>query len=230
MAPRLTDDNLRTLAASQMFLDIPEEEIPALLEWLDARTESYAKDELVFLIGDSVSRAAVVLEGSLAASFLDERYNNVGVTTFGEGETFGEALACLEDSYSIIEMRATTDCRIVLLDLGGALRRSDFDTPAKLTFNANLIRAFARRALTLNQKIRILSQRKLRDRVKVFLRTQKAEPDGSVRIPYGRSEWAEFLGANRSALSRELSAMQKEGIIELSGRLVRVLDRGFLSS
>ena len=81
----------------------------------------------------------------------------------------------------------------------------------------------------LNQKTRILSQKKLRDRIKVFLRGQSVEEDGSVRLEFNRTELARFLGVNRSALSRELSRMRKEGVLSLDGKSLRLLDRGFLT-
>ena len=96
------------------------------------------------------------------------------------------------------------------------------------TLASNLLRDFARQNFFLNRKLRIMSQKRLRDRVKVYLRGQGVAPDGVICVPFSRSEWAEFMGVNRSALSRELSNMQAEGILEIVGKDVRILDKSFL--
>ena len=75
-----------------------------------------------------------------------------------------------------------------------------------------------------------MSQRKLRDKIKVFLRQQDISKDGIIRIRFKRNELAEFLSVNRSALSRELSAMQEDGILTVDGNSFHILDRTFLLS
>ena len=67
--------------------------------------------------------------------------------------------------------------------------------------------------MILNQKVRILSQKALRDRVLVYLGTLKKDKDGFVKIPFTQTALAEHLGVNRSALSRELGRMQNEGLL-----------------
>ena len=41
----------------------------------------------------------------------------------------------------------------------------------------------------------------------------------TIRLPFTREAMAVYLGVNQSALSRELSRMQKEGIIRFQGRV-----------
>ncbi len=68
----------------------------------------------------------------------------------------------------------------------------------------NLMRDFARRSLFLNQKIRILGQKKLRDKLKIYLVSLPSGTDGKINIPFSKAELAEYLYADRSALSRAL--------------------------
>ena len=46
----------------------------------------------------------------------------------------------------------------------------------------------------------------------------------------GRGEMADYLCVDRSALSRELGRMQKEGILTYQGQVVHILDSEFLSA
>lgn len=86
---------------------------------------------------------------------------------------------------------------------------------------ANLMQEFARQVLAFNTKVRILGQKRLRDRLKIYLQTLTTDDDGVYTLPYSRSALADFLCVDRSALSRELCRMRDEGI--LSFRAVRFL-------
>ena len=60
-----------------------------------------------------------------------------------------------------------------------------------------------------------LTEPQLRRRILLFLRDRREEAGSDYfRLPYSRQEMAEVLGVNRSALSRELGRMQREGLLE----------------
>ena len=82
----------------------------------------------------------------------------------------------------------------------------------------NLIRGLAAQNVYQNRKVRILSQKKLRDRIGIFLGEMLRQPDGAIRVELTTTAMAEFLGVNRSALSRELGAMQDEGLLRIEER------------
>lgn len=47
---------------------------------------------------------------------------------------------------------------------------------------------------------------------------------GQIALKVSREFIAAYLAVSRPSLSRELSAMQREGIIEATGRTIRILD------
>ena len=64
-------------------------------------------------------------------------------------------------------------------------------------------------------KIKIISHYKLRQKIIAYLLFEKQKNNSNVfTIPYNREELSKYLCVNRSALSHELSAMQKEGLIK----------------
>ena len=87
---------------------------------------------------------------------------------------------------------------------------------------------FARQVLAFNTKVRILGQKRLRDRLKIYLQTLTPNADGVYVLPYSRTSLADFLCVDRSALSRELCRMRDEGILSFSGSRIRILDSSFL--
>lgn len=54
---------------------------------------------------------------------------------------------------------------------------------------------------------------------------QRQDAQGRVLGELGREEMADYMGVARPSLSRELGAMQNEGIIALHGRAIEVVDQ-----
>ena len=224
----LTEKDFQTIAQCGVFQGVESRELPDALRFLDAYDRAYKKGEMIFLIGEPVRYAGITLEGVAELSFLDESDNSVNMNHFAKGAIFGESLSCSEGNKSPVQMEALTDCRILFLRFENILNAKRLDSGYQARMASNLLRDFARQNIFLNQKARIWGQKKLRDRIRVFLREQPIEKDGSIRLRFSQTEWARFLGVNRSALSRELSRMRKEGVLSLDGKSLRLLERGFL--
>ncbi len=225
-----SSQDLSCITNCALFRGVSGDEFEAALEFLCASEKSYKKNTMIFLIGDPFRYAGLVLEGTVELSFLDEGDNSVNMNHFSVGSIYGESLACAEEARSPVQMQALTDCRILFLDLKRIVKADCLAPGYQSVIGANLLRDFARQNVFLNQKVRIMSQRKLRDKLKVFFRQQTMTGEGAIRLRFNRNQLAEFLGVNRSALSRELSMMQEEGILTVEGNHFRILDRSFLLS
>ena len=93
---------------------------------------------------------------------------------------------------------------------------------------ANLMQDMAQQLLFFNTKVRILAQKRLRDRLKIYLQTLTPDNKGCYHLLYSRTELADFLCVDRSALSRELCRMRDEKLLEFSGAKIKILDDNFL--
>ena len=69
--------------------------------------------------------------------------------------------------------------------------------------------------IRMANKVEILAERSLRERILVYLNilTGKAGSN-TVTVRMNREQMAQFLCVNRSALSNELNKMKKEGVID----------------
>ena len=72
----------------------------------------------------------------------------------------------------------------------------------------------ARRTLSMNDRIQILSKSTLRGKILAFLSQYAQKYGPSFTIPFDRQSLATYLGANRTALSRALSSMRRDGILD----------------
>lgn len=68
--------------------------------------------------------------------------------------------------------------------------------------------------LMLTKKMDIITPKSLRERVMEYL-SQESVKQGcrTVTVPFNRQQMADYLSVDRSALSAELSRMQRDGVI-----------------
>lgn len=182
---------------------------------LKGRVKRYKRDELILRLDDDLIKAGLLLKGRIESSFQNESFNQITVNYLSCGEMFGEALVCSGIKNSPVQIRAVEDCAILFIDLK-QIYNEEIKSDLNTVLAANLIKSLAGKNLILNQKIRILSQKGLRDRILIYLQTLPSDSNGYVRLPFTQTALAEYLGVNRSALSRELGRMQNEGVLKMS--------------
>ena len=211
-----------------MLAGIAPRKYAEVMRCLDARTQSYPKGAHIAELGQQAKNTGVLLEGTLEEFLYDENGNQVNLHHIGPGEIFGAELACMGNAASPVCLRATADCTVLLLNFGNLLSEQTMTCPCRLQVTGNLMQSFARQVLFFNTKVRILAQKRLRDRLKIYLQTLTPSAEGVYTLPYTRTELAEFLCVDRSALSRELCRMRDEGVLQFSGAKLKVLDPDFL--
>ena len=197
---------------------------------LQARTIDYQRGVHVAEVGEATRCAGVLLRGGIEEFLYDENGNQINVNHLTSGEVFGVELACSDLAASPVQLRAITDCEVLLLNMDSLFDKMEKPCPYKMRVATNLLRIFARQTMFLNLKLRIMGQKRLRDKLKVYLQSQRPQIDGTIVLPYNRNELANFLYVDRSALSRELSRMQQEGILTYQGSVFHILDRSFLQN
>lgn len=109
------------------------------------------------------------------------------------------------------------------LDVGDKPRRS------ALIVQRNLMKIFAGKAYGMHMKLKILASGTLREKIVRYL-FPHVDEHGHVTLSVSREFIAAYLAVSRPSLSREISAMQREGIIETTGRSIRVLDMDLFES
>jgi DNA-binding transcriptional regulator LsrR (DeoR family) len=77
----------------------------------------------------------------------------------------------------------------------------------------------------LNKQVEYLTIKSIRGKISTFL-IEQYNTFGSLTfvLPMNRKEFAEFLNVSRPSLSREMSRMRDEGIIDFHMSAVKIID------
>ena len=214
-------DYLSSIRKCYLFDGIEDEQLTEAIMLLNGRIRKIQKDEFIVRLGDELKSAGLLLRGRIESSFQNESFDQITMHRFGGGYLFGEALVINDTKISHVQVRAVEECTILFIDLK-TIYLSEETSPLRLNLAGNLIKSLAKKNLILNQKVRILSQKGLRDRIIIYLSTLPKDSEGFVTIPFTQTALAEHLGVNRSALSREFGRMQDEGILVIDKNKMRV--------
>ena len=115
----------------------------------------------------------------------------------------------------MVDVVAAEDTTVLFLNLSKVLATCPRACPHHSRTSANMTEIIARQSLALSRRILHVAPKTIRGKVLAYL-SDVAERAGKREfdIPFDRQQLADYLGVDRSALSAELSRMQKAGLIE----------------
>lgn len=209
------------LSQCPLFQNIPEEDLEELITFLHGFVKTFRKNDLIIGLDEPFRHAGVVLSGKIEVSYTNNRFDKLNVNHFSPSNIFGEALALKKTTYSPVQVQAVSDSMVLFLDLNYLFVSTD-RCCATCSFHhqllLNIIQRMVNQNLFTNLKLRILSQKSLRDKILVYLYSIHPDKKNARTVPFSQTALAEFLNVNRSALSRELGRMQDEGILRIHDR------------
>ena len=133
----------------------------------------------------------------------------------GRGGLFGEAFSCAGKGTLPVSVAASETTGIMLIDYRKIVTTCSSACVFHMQLIKNMMRILAEKNILLTQKMEHLAKRTTRDKLLSFLSAQALlAGSDTVDIPFNRQELADYLCVDRSALSRELGAMQAEGLLK----------------
>lgn len=203
------------ISASPLFQGISAENIQGMMKCLSAVRRTYRKGEMIFCAGEDAKMMGMVAAGSVEIVHDDFWGNRQIMGTAHVGELFGESYACMPESVFLVSARAAEDCEILFMEVGRILTTCSPACEFHSRLIHNLLYVLASKNLRLTQKIEHMGQRSIREKVMAYLSFQaETYHKETFEIPFNRQQLADYLAVDRSALSAELSRMQKEGLIQ----------------
>jgi CRP-like cAMP-binding protein len=197
-----------------LFENINKNDLNSLMSCLGTRQMRYSKGDYLWLAGDHLTEVGILLEGSLQILRDDAAGNRLIVDDLYPGSLFGEAFVCAGVEKSPVTVLAAEDSSILFIQLKRITTLCSSACVFHSTLIANLLKIIAKKNMVLNNKIHLLSQRTIREKIITYLLMQVEKHNQPYfNIPFTRHELADFLCVDRSALSRELGKMQEDGLI-----------------
>lgn len=213
--------NTGVMRRCPLFEGLSDDEIAEALRFYGALEKSYAKGEALIRPGDRVTRFGLVLSGTVQVMMDDLDGLRMIMATVSPGETFGESLCYRAVAESPVYAAASENAVVLWLSADGFRD----DTGGHCAHCRRFIQMLTMKTLSMNDRIQVLSKPTLREKLLALFSQYSAREGRTFRLPFDRSDMAAYLGVNRSALSRELSRMKEEGIIDFYKSSFSILNR-----
>lgn len=204
------------LSKTTLFRGTAPEDIPGMLSCLGAETRQFQRGNVIYRAGDTVSAVGLVLSGSVSIEN-DDVWGNKSILDYaGPGQVFAETYACVPGAPLMISVVAAETAEILFLDMSRVLHVCS----NACTFHNDLIRNMlsiaSQKNLNLSRRIFHTSSKSIRGRLLSYLSFQATQQDShSFDIPFNRQQLADYLSVDRSAMSNELSKMQRDGLLRV---------------
>lgn len=210
-----------------LFQGLDREEINEVLQKFHGLIKHFPKSDYIYLAGDCVENLCVVLEGTVQMIKEDIWGEKAIIANLGAGSVFAENFLGKLGDRSVVSYFVASDSEILMLPLGRMLFDSNTSSKASQRLMCNIVSILADNNTRLIEKTEILCKKTLRSKIFAYLE-QEARNQGCRRftIPFNRTDLANYLDADRSALTRELARMKEEGLINYNKNTFTILENG----
>ena len=197
-----------------LFRGFSEKELSKALSSFTAKEQNFKKGNVILSAGSTPGVIGIVISGSITILSDDIWGNRTILSNVKSGGLFAEAYALLEDEPLLVDVMANEDCSILFLNIKKTLSPSKSPESWNYKFIQNLLLISSRKNLILSGRSFHTAPKTIRGRVMSYLNAISLQKGAKeFDIPFDRQQLADYLNLERSALSKELGKMQKEGII-----------------
>ena len=205
------------------------EQIASVLHCVGASVREAGAGEYILHAGSETHAMGLLLSGAALAVQEDLWGERNIMGNILPPDTFAEPFAATPGAVLNVSIVARTASVVMFLNIGRLLTVCSETCPQHARLIRNLVSVLAGKNLRLNDKITHMSKRRTREKLLSYLSSESLRQKSlEFDIPFDRQQLADYLCIERSAMSAELSALRKAGLIESDRshfRLIAPLDR-----
>lgn len=232
----MDDRDIARLGASSLFSGVDVLELAGFLANSPWSVREYAAKTVVLLAGCAYDELRIVLDGEAEAEMAGAGGRSTIVESFAPQEAIATAVLFSPDPILPVTVLARSDLRVACLPRKTLLSLAAAFPPVLEA----LLSDMGGRLALLADKYRALSFETLRERLADWLLRRAGRypeaggPGGdgyqlsglAVRLPESKERLSAAFGVARPSLSREFAWLEDHGLIEMRGRVIRIVDEG----
>lgn len=206
----MTGEDLRGVP---LFKDLLPREIEQFMKFTGTTVRNYHRGERVLEAFVPNANIGIIVRGEAQLLSLDRLGNETVGHTIESGAMFGAVSAILGEDIIAVSVQLTTDAVIMWVPYRSLLIAGPKLGRMHGIVMKNLLETFTRKNVMMMQKVELLSQKNLRERIILYLLQREfRQQTEKVKVP-GRVQLAKELECNRSSLTREISSMKADGLV-----------------
>ncbi|NLO37483.1 MAG: Crp/Fnr family transcriptional regulator [Clostridiaceae bacterium] len=221
----MTDRWKSVLMDTRLFAGLSSEQLDVLLACFRAIERSFAKGDLLCLAGQPQTTVGLILDGRVLVQQEDEAGSRLIIGLFGAGDLFGEVAAFAGNGVWPNTVVADSGGAVLFIPFEKISRPCCRACDAHQVMAANMLGILAGKAMLMNKRIGYIRLKGMRQKLAAFLYDQYRQ-NGSCtfRTQMNREALADYLNVSRPSMSRELSRMKTDRLIDYYRSSFTVID------
>ena len=204
-----------SLQNSSLFNGVSTKDMLKLCDCLCAKEKMFESGEFVFHAGDRVRFVYFIVSGSVHIINEDFWGNQSLIETMNRNVLFGEAYVFSKRENHIVSVVAAENCVILEISPDKLFEACANGCEGHTKLIRNTLGIVSEKVVRLTEKQRYIMRRTTREKLLSYLSVcARKEKKNTFSIPYSRQQLADYLCVDRSALSHELSKLQKQGMLQ----------------
>lgn len=206
--------NTDLILNSHLFKGCNKDELDNIFNHLDFKIKTYIKSDVILSQGNTTSELGFVMSGSVRIENVDFSGNMTVLSIVSKGGVFAESYALVGNEPLLINAIANENCEVIFIDVNKLFCPCTHCTSRHIIIE-NLLHISAKKNMELSKRNLHIGYKTIRERLLSYLSYQSlVNKSLSFTIPFNRQQLADYLNLDRSALSKELGKMKRDGILE----------------
>jgi len=212
------------LHSISLFDGLTDMEIDHLLKCMLTFKKEFDKGEIAYLEQENIKYIGIILSGSVHMIKEDIWGHRTLLSYMEAGELFGESMAVQKVNLASVTFQCAEKSEIMFVPATNIIHTCPMQCHFHQKLAENMFNLLGEKSLRLMEKINIASKPTLREKILAYLSLlSQKQNKRTVESPLNRTALAEYLDANRSSMTRELTNMKEEGIIDYDRNTYRIL-------
>jgi CRP-like cAMP-binding protein len=212
---------LDSLLKCVLFKNMDKEDISKVLKNIPNNIHNYNIGDVIAIEGESCESVGIILSGNIEIHKSFASGKLVTINYFEAGNIFGEALVFSGKHQYPATIISTTISTLMFIAREDIVKLMTLDTRVLNNFMGVL----SDRILMLNQRLSNLTLDTIRKKIaNIILIEYNKQKTNYITLPYSRKKMAEMLNIPRPSLSRELSKMKEEGLIDFYKNKIKLIN------
>ncbi len=213
------------LQQAQVFKGLTIDEIEIILGTVPYKVRKFRAGSLLAQQGDQVNSFIIVMSGLVKGEMVDFAGRVIKIEDIPASGALASAFIFGNRNRFPVNVIAQSDGELLVIEKNAflsLLMRND-------RILTNFLDLISNRSQFLSDKIKFLNFKSIKGKLAHYILQSAGSSGNSVTFGMTHSELADYFGVARPSIARALGDMEEEGIIEASGKHIKIVNRKKLS-
>lgn len=209
---------------NELFERITAEDVSKMMKCFKAKEKTYKNKEIICTYNKSTNFIGIIMEGTADLVRIDINGTKTILETLNKDDIFGETIAFSNLIEDYIYIVATSDIKVLLIDNNQITKRCKNACECHSALVENLLKLITVKTVKLYERIQILSQRNIREKLMTFFLLQaNKERSKEIVLKDTFTDLADYICTERTAMMRELRNMQNDNLITVNKKNITIM-------